>query len=327
MSVPSLALRSGSQMPQVGLGLWKIPPDQVPQVVSQAIDLGYRHFDSACDYGNEAQTGEGLAAVFNAGKCRRDEVWVTSKLWNTYHAPQHVRPAIERTLRDLRLDYLDLYLIHFPISQRFVPFEERYPPGWHFDPTAPNPHMEFERVALHETWQAMEELVAAGLTRHIGVCNYNTGLLRDLLNYASVFPEVLQVELHPMLTQENLVRYAQEQQMVVTAFSSLGSPSYVPLGMAEESESLLDHATIRDIAARHNKTAAQVLLRWAIDRNTIVIPKSTHPERLKENITLFDFALTPEEVTTISSLNQNRRFNDPAVFGERAFGTFCPIYD
>ena len=168
-------------MPQVGLGMWKIPPAQVPETVIAAIDCGYRHFDSACDYGNEQETGQGLAQALAAGKCKRDELWITTKLWNTYHAPEHVRPAIERQLADLQLEYLDLYLIHFPISQKFVPFEKRYPPGWFYDPQAPNPRMEFAPVPIHETWRAMEELVEAGLTRHIGISNFNSGMLRDLL--------------------------------------------------------------------------------------------------------------------------------------------------
>ncbi len=327
MPVASLPLSSGAHIPQVGLGMWKIPPAQVPATVVAAVDCGYRHFDSACDYGNERETGQGLAQAIADGKCTRDDLWITTKLWNTYHAPEHVRAAIERQLADLRLDYLDLYLIHFPIAQRFVPFDERYPPGWFFDPQAPSPRMEFAPVPVHETWQAMEELVDAGLTRHIGISNFNSGMIRDLLTYARVKPEVLQVELHPLLTQENLVRYALEEGLVVTAFSSLGSPSYVPLNMAEASESLLTHPTVAGIASKVGKTPAQVLLRWAIDRSLVVIPKTTSPGRLVENISLFDFKLDANQIAAISALNRSRRFNDPADFGEKAFNTFCPIYD
>lgn len=327
MPVPTLSLTSGGKMPQVGLGMWKIPRAQVVDTVSAAIDCGYRHFDSACDYGNEEETGAGLAQAIDEGQCRREELWVTTKLWNTYHAPEHVRPALERQLADLRLDYVDLYLIHFPIAQAFVPFETRYPPGWFHDPTAAEPRMEFARVPIHETWRAMEEIHRAGLARHIGISNFNSGMIRDLLTYAEVRPEVLQVELHPLLTQNNLVRYAQQEGLVVTAFSSLGSPSYVPLSMAEASESLFHHPTIEGIAEEVGRSPAQVLLRWAIERQLVVIPKTTNPERLRENIALFDFQLSPEQVASISALNQNRRFNDPADFGERAFNTFCPIYD
>src|SRR5436309_9715459 len=177
-------------MPVVGLGLWKVGRAEASCLVQGAIRAGYRHLDCACDYGNEAEVGDGIRTALAAAACRRDELWITSKLWNTYHARGHVRPAVERTLRDLQLDYLDLYLIHFPIAQAFVPFEERYPPEW-FDPSETAPRMKFARVPLSETWAAMEDLVTAGLVRHVGVCNYGTALLRDLLSYARVRPAVL----------------------------------------------------------------------------------------------------------------------------------------
>ena len=195
-------------IPPVGLGLWKVPTASAADLIVKAIEVGYRHFDCACDYGNEREVGAGIRAAVSSGACRREQLWVTSKLWNTYHAREHVRPAVERSLSDLGLDYLDLYLIHFPIAQDFVPFETRYPPGWFFDPGAAKPGMKFARVSLAETWGAMEDLVAAGLVRHIGVCNYGTALLRDLLAYARIPPAVLQIELHPFLAQEKLVRFA-----------------------------------------------------------------------------------------------------------------------
>src|SRR5581483_1844259 len=141
MDTPALTLPTGGRLPLVGLGLWKVAKPDAAGLVREAVRIGYRHLDSACDYGNEAEVGEGLRAALDAGLCRREDLWVTSKLWNTYHAREHVRPAVERTLRDLRLDYLDLYLIHFPIAQEFVPFAERYPPGWFRDPGAPRPGM------------------------------------------------------------------------------------------------------------------------------------------------------------------------------------------
>lgn len=327
MITPTIRLANGSQLPAVGLGLWKVPKTAAPDLVLQAIRTGYRHLDCACDYGNEAEVGAGIRAALEAGLCRREQLWVTSKLWNTYHAREHVRPAVERTLKDLRLDYLDLYLIHFPIAQRFVPFETRYPPGWFFDPDAANPRMEFARVPLAETWAAMEELVDAGLVRNIGVCNYGTAMLRDLLNTARIRPAVLQVELHPYLTQEKLVRFCREEGIAVTAFSPLGALSYFSLGMADAGESVLEQPVIRDAAERHGRTPAQVVLRWGVQRGTAVVPKTQHPERLAENLAIFDFELSPEEMAEIGGLNRNRRFNDPGVFAEAAFNTFCPIYE
>ncbi|HTU25470.1 MAG TPA: aldo/keto reductase, partial [Pirellulales bacterium] len=188
-----LRLSSGAALPSVGLGLWKVAGADTAEMVGKAVQAGYRHFDCACDYGNEAEVGTGLQRAIGAGWCRREELWITSKLWTTFHRPEHVRLAVERSLRDLRLDYLDLYLVHFPIALEFVPPEKRYPPGWFADPDAPDPRMKFAAVPLVETWGAMEGLVDAGLVKHLGVCNYNCALLRDLLNGCRIRPEVLQV--------------------------------------------------------------------------------------------------------------------------------------
>ena len=162
---------SATHMPSVGLGLWKVDPASVGELIHEAISVGYRHLDSACDYGNEAEVGKGIERVLTSNLCHREDLWVTSKLWNTFHEPKYVRSAIERTLRDLRLEYLDSYLIHFPIALAYVAPETRYPPGWFFEPDAPNPSMQSIKVPLAETWGAMEELVDAGLVRTIGVCN------------------------------------------------------------------------------------------------------------------------------------------------------------
>jgi D-xylose reductase len=327
MSIASFRLTGGGQMPAVGLGLWKIDREQAAQTVQDAIECGYRHFDCACDYANEAEVGTGLRRVLQSGSCRREELWVTSKLWNTYHAAEHVRPAVERSLVDLQLDYLDLYLIHFPLAHKFVPFEKRYPPGWFHDPDAQSPHVELARVPIAETWRAMEELVRAGLVRNIGVCNFNTALLRDMLSYAEIAPALLQVESHPYLAQQKLVRFCQEQAVVMTAFSPLGAASYVSLGMAGPQDSALEQPVVREAAKRHGKTPAQVLLRWGVQRGTAVIPKTTRPERLRENLAIFDFELATDEMNAVTALDRNQRFNDPGVFGEKAFNTFLPIYD
>ncbi|MBW3600065.1 MAG: aldo/keto reductase [Planctomycetes bacterium] len=327
MTIPALSLASGDQLPAVGLGTWKISKEATPQVVEESLLRGYRHLDCACDYGNEAEVGAGLAAALAAGVCRRDEVWVTSKLWNTYHAAENVQPAVKRTLQDLRLERLDLYMIHFPIALKYVPPETRYPPGWLYEPEARRPQMAPARVPLQETWRAMEELVRSGLVRNIGVCNYNCALLRDLLSYAEIRPAALQIESHPYLTQEKLLRFCREEGIAVTAFSPLGAPSYVPLGMAKPEESVLEESAVREAARRHGKTPAQIVLRWGVQRGTAVIPKTSRSERLQENIAVFDFELSADELHAISALNRNRRFNDPGAFCEEAFNTFFPIYE
>jgi D-xylose reductase len=322
-----LKLNTGDELPSIGLGMWKVDTDIIPSLVQEAIKTGYRHFDNACDYGNELQVGEGLQAAYGAGLCQREDLWLTSKLWNTFHKPEDVREGCVKSLLDLQTDYLDLYLIHFPIALDYVPIETRYPPGWLFDPDESEPKMQPINVPIRETWEAMQDLVKDGLVKNIGVCNFNVSLIRDLLSYAEIPPAVLQVELHPHLTQEKLLRFCQAEGIAVTGFSPFGASSYVPIGMAEESESLLGDATIAEIAKNHDRSPAQVLLRWGVQRGTAVIPKTSKVERLAENISLFDFELSADEMKTINDLNRNRRYNDPGDFCEAAFNTFFPIYE
>lgn len=327
MAPRSVDISDGGSMPVVGLGTWQIGRDEAAEIVQQAAEAGYRHFDCACDYGNEREVGAGLRCVLSSGLCDREDLWITSKLWNTFHAPRHVRPAAERTLADLGLDYLDLYLIHFPIALRYVSFDDRYPPGWFFDLEAEKPVMVPASVPLAETWRAMEDLVRSGLVRHIGVSNFNCSLLRDLLAYAQIRPAVLQVEAHPYLTQEKLLRFCRQEGVLVTGFSPLGAGSYVSLDMARKDDSVLRERVIQSIASEHDKTPAQIVLRWAIQRKTAVIPKTTRVDRLRENLDLFDFELSADEMHKIGNLNRNRRFNDPGVFCERAFNTFFPVFE
>lgn len=206
----SFPLSSGGKIPAVGYGCWKVGRDKAAEVVEEAIRAGYRHIDGAEDYANEKevnsytcpeaasqsslpQVGQGIANAIRAGVVTREEVFVTSKLWNTFHAPQHVEAACRRTLQDLGLDYLDLFLIHFPISLKYVPFETRYPPEWLHDPHGDVKRMEFEEVPVQDTWRAMESLVDKGLVKNIGVSNWNCQGLRDLFSYARIKPSVLQV--------------------------------------------------------------------------------------------------------------------------------------
>jgi D-xylose reductase len=346
-------LKSGAAMPVLGLGVWKIPPSATadcvrsplpvrcpfsnpreitassrPQVYN-ALKLGWRAIDAACDYGNEVQVGEGISRALKEGVCSRADLFITSKLWCTFHEPVRVEPALRRTLSHLQLDYLDLYLVHFPIPLRYVDPAARYPPGWFFDPSAAAPAMEWSRVPVGDTWAALEACADKGLARALGVCNFNTALLRDLLFRAKRPVEVLQVELHPYLVQEKLVRFAQSEGIVVTGFSPLGSASYVEIGMAAPTDSALLEPAVRAIAERVGATPAQVILAWHLARGLTVVPKTVNHARLAENLAAEKVVgkLTTEDVAAISALDKHRRFNDPGVFCEKAFNTFVPIYD
>ncbi|MEO9462452.1 MAG: aldo/keto reductase [Marinomonas sp.] len=314
-------------IPPVGFGFWKVAREDAADTAYAAIKAGYRHLDCAADYANEAEVGTGIARAIAEGLVTREELWITSKLWNTFHAAEHVEEAARKSLSDLQIDAFDLYLIHFPIALEYVPIAERYPPEWLFMPADGEPEMRPAQVPLHETWGAMEALVDAGLAANIGVCNYNSALLHDLMSYAKIRPHSLQIEAHPYLTQEKLIRLAQDYGMHVTAFSPLGALSYVELDMAGAGDTVLTQAPVLVAAEAHGKTPAQIVLRWGVQRGTSIIPKTSKPQRMTENLGIMDFALSEDEMVAIAALNRGQRFNDPGVFAEGAFGKFHPIYD
>ena len=337
-------IRNSSKLiPSVGYGCWKVPKETCSNLIEEAIKSGYRHIDCAADYGNEKEVGQGIRNAIQSGLVKREDLWITSKLWNTFHEPQHVKAACQRSLTDLGLDYLDLYLIHFPISLKFVPFETRYPPEWFHDPNAEHPKMELIDVSVQDTWRAMEDLVEQGLVKNIGISNFNCQGIRDVMSYSRIKPVVLQVELHPYLQQVNLVRYAQSLGIHVTAFSPMGhGASYW-----NDAVAAIREPVIKELASKHGKdsislnfyvffnffllkigvTEGQVVLRFGVERGCSVIPKSSNPERIKKNLDLLGFSLTKEDMDGIKGLERNLRFNNPAVFCEQAFNTFCPIFD
>lgn len=289
-------------IPLLGLGTWKIAKSCASDVIYEAIKtVGIRHIDCACDYGNEVEVGKGIRRAIDEGIVRREDLWITSKLWNTFHKEEHVEMACRKSLMDLQLDYFDLYLIHFPISLKFVSIEERYPPEWIFDTKAANPTAVLEKNApMHKTWFAMEALVTEKkLCRFIGVCNFNVQLLSDLLSYATVQPYLNQIELHPFLVQQELLDWCLLNGIQCTAFSPLGSPSYVEMGMDRGmGKGVLEDPVVTEIAAAVGKTPAQVVLRWNIDRGVSVVPKAVQLAHLAENAAIFDFALSTDQVRT-----------------------------
>ncbi|KIJ22069.1 hypothetical protein PAXINDRAFT_165368 [Paxillus involutus ATCC 200175] len=305
--------RTGQKMPLVGFGLWKVTRSTCADTVYNAIKAGYRLFDGAGDYGNEKEAGEGVRRAISDGLVKREELFITSKLWNTFHAHDHVKTISKMQLGLWGIDYFDLFLVHFPIALQYVDPSHRYPPEWFGD----DGKVHFQNIPMSETWGAMEELVDEGLVKNIGLSNCQGSLILDVLRYAKYEPQVLQVELHPYLAQDALVQLCNTLGIAVTAYSSFGPQSYLELGMGKDSASLLDHNVVGSIASAHGKTPAQVLLRWATQRGIAVIPKSNNHGRLVANLQCNSFDLTDSEIAHVSALNINYRLNDPVAMDPR----------
>jgi diketogulonate reductase-like aldo/keto reductase len=263
-AVPAIRLAGDVEMPQLGLGVFLVPPENTVDVVAHAFDVGYRHIDTAAAYGNEAEVGQ----AFRASGLDRDEVFITTKCWNDAHGYETAKQAFGQSLDRLGLDFVDLYLIHWP-----VPKHDRYV----------------------DTWRAFIDLQREGLVRSIGVSNFQPAHLRRIVDQTGVTPAVNQIELHPRFQQVGLRREHEDRSIVTEAWS--------PLGKGQ----VLDDPMLGDIADAHGKTPGQVVLRWHVQLGNVVFPKSVTPERIVENFDIFDFHLTDAEMESIGGLDAGER--------------------
>ncbi|XP_060806755.1 aldo-keto reductase AKR2E4-like [Amyelois transitella] len=291
---PKIRLNDGNMIPILALGTYGSDEDRAKmrQTVNDAVEVGYRHIDTAALYNNEVEIGQGIADVIGKGLVRREDLFITTKLWNDKHACEQVVPALNESLSRLGLDYVDLYLIHTPGSQKA--------------------DGSFDYIDYLETWLGMQEAKKLGLARSIGVSNFNSQQIKRIIDNCEIVPAVNEIEVHPALTQERLIAFCQNMGITVMAYSPFGF--LVSREVDDAPPPRIDDPTLVAIGQKYGKTTSQVVLRYLIDRGTIPIPKSTNKRRLQQNIDMFDFKLTPEEIVTINKFNQNRRIFDTSYW-------------
>eukprot|EP00756_Hemistasia_phaeocysticola_P007785 Hpha_TRINITY_DN14397_c0_g5::TRINITY_DN14397_c0_g5_i1::g.86646::m.86646/K00002/AKR1A1, adh; alcohol dehydrogenase (NADP+) len=304
-AVPMKRLNSGYSMPILGLGTFKAEKGAVAEAVKAAVRNGYRLIDCAAAYGNEAEIGEALAECFASGVVKREELFIVSKVFQTHHVwqgdPSRTQESLAKTLKDLRLDYIDLLLIHWPFAfeQKKLSFPLRLEDG------SPNPKLTVE-MEYKGTWRVLESFVHDGRVRSIGVSNFTTEQLDDLRADCRIPPAVNQVEIHPYLSQPRLKAYCDAADIAVMAYSPLGSAGGKP--PPQHGATLMSNPAVQRVGQEVGRTPAQVLIRWSIQKGFISIPKSQKAERVKQNGDVLSWSLTPAQIAEIDKLNCDYRF-------------------
>ncbi|XP_030944827.1 NADP-dependent D-sorbitol-6-phosphate dehydrogenase-like [Quercus lobata] len=301
----AITLNNGFQMPIIGLGVWRMEKNEMRDLIINAIKIGYRHFDCAAHYKSEAELGEALAEAFRTELVKREDLFITTKLWNSDHG--HVVEVCKDSLTKLQLDYLDLYLLHFPIATSHTGV------GTTASALDENKELDIDTtISLETTWHDMEDLVSMGLVRSIGISNYDIFLTRDCLAYSKVKPAVNQFESHPYFQRDSLVKFCRKHGICATAHTPLGGS--VANTELFGSDSCLDEPILKGLAKKYKKSVVQIVLRWNIQRNTVVIPKTSKLERLRENFQVFDFKLTKEDMDLIKTIDRKYRTNQPGKY-------------
>lgn len=312
----TLKFSNGDKMHAIGLGTWKAKGNELKKAVKDALYAGYRHIDTAKNYGNEEIIGEALAEVFAEGKIFREDVFITSKLWNDAHAYGQVIPALQESLRKLKLNYLDLYLIHWPVAFRN---------GIDF-PRRPDDYLTPEEAPLITTWEQMEKAKKDGLAKHIGVSNFSVKKLKDLISKAEIKPEMNQVELHPLLQQDALLEYCKSENILVTAYSPLGSGDRAKAMKADNEPNMMEIDLLKEIAKKHNTLVPQILIAWHNHRGCAAIPKSTTKAHIISNFQAADVSLTDSDMEKIAGLDRHFRYITGKFFEEPSKG-YQNLYD